>query len=251
MASSRSYSIIERACRWKQPVCNWGQGHHADGIRAKGIHGHGPLRSVPFADSNLNLTTFITTEKLYTEITGDSTLDVIDIQLKGKNQAQTVSKIKNLAGADATFSDSRQKNAETTQAFLTMAVFMYGFVLVIALISILNIINTMQTSVSAKTKYIGVMRAVGMSDKQLHKMIISEAGTYGITGCIAGVLLGAALQWFLIKKFLPGAHMTWQFPTLQVVLIFILVLMVILLSVVGPLKKIQSKGISDTIGSLQ
>lgn len=132
-----------------------------------------------------------------------------------------------------------------------MAVFMYGFVLVIALISILNIINTMQTSVSAKTKYIGVMRAVGMSDKQLHKMIISEAGTYGITGCIAGVLLGAALQWFLIKKFLPGAHMTWQFPTLQVVLIFILVLMVILLSVVGPLKKIQSKGISDTIGSLQ
>lgn len=209
------------------------------------------LRSVPFADSSLNLTTFITTEKLYTEITGDSTLDVIDIQLKGKNQAQTVSEIKNLMGSDGTFSDSRQKNAQSTQAFLTMAVFMYGFVLVIALISIINIINTMHTSVSAKTKYIGVMRAVGMSDKQLHKMIVSEAGTYGIAGCIAGVVLGAALQSFLVTTLLHGTHMTWKFPTLQVIIIFILILIVILFSVIGPLKKIKSQGISETIGALQ
>lgn len=140
--------------------------------------------------------------------------------------------------------------AQTTQAFLTVAVFVYGFVLVIALISILNIINTMQTSVSTKTRYIGVMRAVGMSNKQLHKMILSEAGTYGVTGGIAGVLLGVALQRFLITKLLAGAHMTWQIPTMQAILIFILILFV-LLSVIGPLKKIQSKGISETIGSLQ
>ncbi|WP_457943516.1 ABC transporter permease [Caproiciproducens sp. LBM24188] len=155
-----------------------------------------------------------------------------------------------MAGNDVTFFDSRQMIAQTTQAFLTVAVFVYGFVLVIALISILNIINTMQTSVSAKTRYIGVMRAVGMLDKQLHKMILSEAGTYGVTGGFAGVLLGVALQRFLITKLLAGAHMTWQIPTMQAILIFILILFV-LLSVIGPLKKIQSKGISETIGSLQ
>lgn len=209
------------------------------------------LRTVPFSDSNLNLATFITTEKLYTEITGDSTLDVIDIQLKGGNRENTVSEIKSMAGENVTFSDSRQKNAETTQAFLTMAVFMYGFVLVIALISILNIVNTMQTSISAKTKYIGVMRAVGMSGGQLRKMIVSEAGTYGITGCITGIILGTVLQKFLITEFLSGAHMTWKLPTTQIIIIFVLILAVILLSVIGPLKKIRSQGISETIGSLQ
>lgn len=209
------------------------------------------LRSVPFADDNLNLATFITTQKLYTEITGDSTLDVIDIQLKSGNQEHTVSTIKSMAGADATFSDSRQKNAQATQAFLTMAVFMYGFVFVIALISILNIINTMQTSVSAKTKYIGVMRAVGMSGRQLRKMIVSEAGTYGIAGCVTGIILGAALQRFLITELLSGAHMTWKFPTAQVIIIFILILIVILFSVIGPLKKIKARGVAETIGSLQ
>ncbi|MPL97782.1 hypothetical protein SDC9_43977 [bioreactor metagenome] len=42
------------------------------------------LRTVPFADSNLNLTTFITTEKQYAEITGDSTLKIIESSSKSK-----------------------------------------------------------------------------------------------------------------------------------------------------------------------
>ena len=209
------------------------------------------LRSVPFTDSSTNLVTFITTEKLYKEIVQDTKLDVIDIQLNRKDQEQTVSEIRKLVGNNVTFSDSRQKNAQATQAFLTMAVFTYGFVAVIALISILNIINTMQTSVSAKTKYIGMMRAVGMSRKQLYKMIFSEAAAYGISGCIVGVLGGVMLQKVLTVKVLSGAHLTWHFPTLQVIVIFSFILAVSVLAVISPLKKIQAMGISESIGSLQ
>ncbi len=211
----------------------------------------GILRKVPFADDRLNLTTFITTEKLYTEITGDSTLDAIDIQLTGKNQEQTISQIRSRIGENVTFTDSRQKNAEITQAFLTMAVFMYGFVIVIAFISILNIINTVHTSISAKTRYIGVMRAVGMSGGQLNKMIVSEAGTYAAAGCIAGLSLGTALQKLLVTKLLSSAHMAWHFPLKQVIIIFIITFMVTLVSAIGPLKRIRSGSISEAIGSLQ
>lgn len=209
------------------------------------------LRKVPFADNHPNLTTFITTEKLFTEITGDSTLDAIDIQLTDKNQEQTIAEIRSRIGSKVTFSDSRQKNAEVTQAFLTMAVFMYGFVIVIGVISILNIINTMQTSISAKTRAIGMMRAIGMSGSQLNNMIVSEAGTYAVTGCIAGLSLGTLLQKLLVTKLLEGAHMTWTFPFKQVIIIFIITFMVTLISVIGPLKKLKSRGISETIGSLQ
>ncbi len=207
------------------------------------------LRSVPFSDSSLNLTTFITTETLYTEMTGDSGFDVIDIQLKSQNQKETVNIIKEMAGTNITFSDLRQKNAEAAQAFLTMAVFIYGFVLVIALISILNIINTMQTSVSARISYIGVMRAIGMSGSQVYKMIISEAGAYGIAGCVAGEITGVLLQKFLIAGLLSGAHMTWKLPVAQMIIIFILILTVVLFSVTGPMKKIRTKGIPETISS--
>ncbi|MPN44973.1 hypothetical protein SDC9_192540 [bioreactor metagenome] len=132
-----------------------------------------------------------------------------------------------------------------------MAVFVYGFVVVIALISILNIISTMNTSVTSKMKYLGVLRAVGMSGKQLERMIASEASVYCASGTLAGCILGIILQRLLITKLLTAVKIVWVFPTVQVVCVFAAAFLVMRLSIVGPLKKIRARGISDTIGSLQ
>jgi len=210
----------------------------------------GILRSVPFSDSELNLATFITTEKIFTELTGASSYEVIDIQLDSRNQEQTISEIKAIAGSTIAFLDARQKNAEIDQTFFTMAVFVYGFVAVIAFISVLNIINTMNTSVAAKTRYLGVMRAVGMSGAQLDKMVLVEAATYSLTGCISGCILGIVLQKMLIENWLTRFKVIWEFPLIQIVLILIITLAVTVFSVTGPLKRIKSKGIADVVNSL-
>lgn len=210
----------------------------------------GRLRSVPFNDSKLNLATFIATEKLFTELAGESPYQIIDIQLKKRNQEQTVKEIKGMLDSSITLHDARQKNAELDQAFLTMAVFVYGFVAVIALISILNIINTMNTSVASKTRYLGVMRAVGMSGAQMDKMVLAEAATYSLTGCLAGCVLGVMLQRALIADLLSSFRIVWRFPLAQIILIWILTLLVTALSVISPLKRIKARGISEVIGSL-
>jgi putative ABC transport system permease protein len=208
------------------------------------------LRTVPFNDSKPSMTTFITTEKMFTELTGGSTFKIIDLQLDKSGQEQTLSEIKGMIDRSTSINDQRQKNNEVTQAFMTMAVFVYGFVAVIALISILNIINTMSTSVASKTRYLGVMRAVGMSGTQLKKMVLTEAVIYSLTGSIAGCILGIVLQKALITNLLSQYHITWKFPTIQIVLIFILILLLTVISVIGPLKRIKEKGISEVIGSL-
>lgn len=210
----------------------------------------GVLRTVPFADSKLNLTTIITTEKIFTELTGKMSYDALDIQLKRKNQEQTINAIKGLLDGSITFLDSRQKNAEMNQTFLTMAVFIYGFVAVIALISILNIISTMNTSVASKTKYLGVMRAVGMSGRQLNKMVLAEAATYGLIGCFTGCILGIMLQRALITNMLTSFQIIWKFPLVQIVLILIITILTTAFSIISPLKRIKAKGISEVIGSL-
>lgn len=205
------------------------------------------LRTVPFNDSVPSLTTFITTEKLFTALTGKSTIDVIDIQLDRWDQEQTINEIKGMLDDSISLYDQRQKNAEINGYFLTMAVFVYGFVAVIALISVLNIINTMNTSVASKTRYLGVMRAVGMSGAQLKKMVLAEALTYGLTGCIAGCILGVALQKVLITNYLPRLLAIWKFPFLQIVLILILTLLVTVISIISPLKRIKARGIAESI----
>ena len=210
----------------------------------------GILRSLPFSDSKLNLTTFIATEKLFTELTGDEALKVIDIQLKGKNQEQTIREIKSIAGDSATFLDSRQKNDEMDKTFMTMAVFIYGFVIVIAFISLLNIVNTMNTSVAAKTRYYGVMRAVGMTGGQLDRMVLAEAAAYSLIGCFAGCVLGILLQRALINNFMTHFKMVWKFPLAQVILIFVLSMLVTAISVISPLKRVKARGIADVVNSL-
>ncbi len=208
------------------------------------------LRSLPFSSPELAMTTFITTEKLFTELTGESAFKIIDLQLDKRGQEQTVSKIRNMLDRSVSLNDQRQKNDESTQAFMTMAVFIYGFVAVIALISILNIFNTMNTSVASKTQYLGVMRAVGMSGKQLDKMVFVEAATYSLMGSMAGCILGTALQKTLITTLLTHYHITWKFPYLQIGLILVTILLVSVFSVTSSLKRIKKRGISEVIGSL-
>ncbi|MCG9969893.1 ABC transporter permease [Pelotomaculum terephthalicicum JT] len=207
----------------------------------------GILRTVPFDSKELTLTTFITTEKLFTELTGGSAYKIIDIQLDRRNQEQAFQAIKSLAGNSITVLDARQKNAEIDQTFLTMAVFIYGFIAVIALISILNIINTMNTSVASKTRYLGVMRAVGMSNAQLSKMVLCEAATYSLTGCLAGCVLGIMLQKALVANWLSTFHIIWQFPIAEVVLIFILTMLITFFSIISPLRRIKAKSVSEVV----
>ncbi|WP_438490901.1 ABC transporter permease [Paenibacillus sp. IHBB 3054] len=210
----------------------------------------GILRSVPFNDSVLSMTMFITTEKLFTQLTGEESYQAIDIQLKKSGQEDTFNQIKSLLNSSTTVYDARQKNAETNQTFFTMAVFIYGFVLVIALISILNIINTMNTSVASKTRYLGVMRAIGMSGTQLDRMVTVEAATYSLSGCVIGSVAGIALQKALITFTLSSYHIVWKFPGAQIGLIFLLILVITVISVISPLKRIKKQGVSEVIGSL-
>lgn len=206
----------------------------------------GILDSIPYSTDTLSMTTFITTEKLFKEVSTDTLYQSVDIQLNAKNQEQTVSQIQEMIDETITFHDKRQLNTEADNAFMTVAVFIYGFVGVIALISILNIINTMNTSIAAKTKYFGTMRAIGMSGKQLNKMVLSQAITYSLTGCIAGCILGIFAQ----KKLLDFLAVTWTFPLWQVLLIIVICILTATLSVISPLKRIKDKGISENITSL-
>ena len=148
------------------------------------------------------------------------------------------------------FQDQRQSNEETNQLFFTMALFVYGFVVVIALISLLNIMNTMNTSVTSKASYLGVMRAIGMTGKQLNAMIIAEAGTYTLIGIIAGCTAGVLLQRFLIKNFMASLSVPWEFPTLQIIMIIIISALTAVISVISPIRRIRSKSIVDVVNAL-
>lgn len=76
------------------------------------------------------------------------------------------------------------------RAFLLLDILL-GLVGSIALaVSSLGIINTMVMSILERTREIGIMKAIGGSDRDVRGIFMVEAGTIGLLGGVAGIILG-------------------------------------------------------------
>jgi len=101
---------------------------------------------------------------------------------------EIVDALRAIAG-DNEFLDRREENelsAESRSSFGVFQMAAYGFLTIIALITIFNIMNSISMSVSARMRQYGAMRAVGMSVHQMTKMIAAEAVAYAVCGLIIG-----------------------------------------------------------------
>ncbi|MDD4849933.1 MAG: ABC transporter permease, partial [Gemmiger sp.] len=161
----------------------------------------GTLSDSPF-DRDENTETLICSEALFRQLTGQAGYTILDIQLKSDATDADVAAIRAAAGEGVTISDKRLSNRDVRGAYYSMALFLYGFLVVIALISALHIINSLAMSVAARMHQYGAMRAIGMGDAQLGRMIAAEAAVYAgsgmVLGCVAGLPLHRALFGWLV-----------------------------------------------------
>lgn len=100
-------------------------------------------------------------------------------------------------------------------------------ILLLFLFAILNLSNTIITNVISRRREFGVLRAVGLSRKQLLKMLYFENGLYAGISVSISVILGGAAGYFAVKRISEYGY-TYHFP-----LIPIFFLIAFIFSVVG------------------
>lgn len=130
-------------------------------------------------------------------------ISTILIKVQDSVSVETISDtIENLYGKRYHLSiEANTSVKETIFNLMDQAFSMFDLMAVLAVIvSSLGIINTLTMNVLERTREIGMLRAIGMSRKQVRQMILAEAGLMGIIGGILGLLFGI----FLSKIFLTG-----------------------------------------------
>ena len=143
------------------------------------------------------------------------------------------------------------QNKDTQNTYFMFCLFVYGFLAVITLITVIHTVNSISMSVSARTKQYGAMRAVGMDDLQIKKMISMETATYTIFGLFAGCGLGLPLHYFFYTQMITDYWGTqWQLPSASVAGILALLVIVSLLAPFLPAKRICNMPITATINEL-
>lgn len=219
----------------------------------------GVLGDVPYnygLDSSTDQVTdmVICSEELFRELTGENGYAVLDVQLRPDAADAQVQDIRRAMEAacrtGSSFSDRRISNREARGAGYSMSVFLYGFLAVIALIGFFNIINSMAMSVSARMREYGSMRAVGMSVRQLLRMIVGEAAAYTMFGVLFGCAAGLLLNRYLFRMLVTSRWGdAWSVPGWELLVILTVMVGSACLSVLGPAGQIRRLTIVDTTGN--
>ena len=71
------------------------------------------------------------------------------------------------------------------------------FLLLLALIAVVGIVNTMLMAVTERRREIGMMRAIGLRDREIRTVFGWEAAGIAAIGAVGGVAIGSGLVWFL------------------------------------------------------
>ena len=83
---------------------------------------------------------------------------------------------------------------KSQQAMITSVLNLFNVLLALAIIvSLFGIVNTLVLSIVERTREIGALRAIGMTRRQLKRMIRIESQITALIGAVIGIIVGVAL----------------------------------------------------------
>lgn len=196
--------------------------------------------------------TIICTEEIFMHLTGEPRYAVVDIQLDKNATESDIREIRNAAEANGfLLSDRRENNREVVGTYWAFTLLVYGFLALIAVISVFNIINSISMSVSARIRQYGAMLAVGMSIKQLIKTIRAETITYTLCGLFVGLAAGVPIHKKFYESFVTAYFgKAWETPVSSVIIITLFIIAASSAAIHTPAKRIRSMAITEIINEL-
>lgn len=181
--------------------------------------------------------------KKYFGVSGAQTVSVTivpdaDHKQVAEHVQQTVGTIPQCVVTDFT-AEIEAQNTFLAQKML----FFYGIAGVLLGISILHMMNSMQYLIVERRRELGILRAMGISDKDFYRMLFKEGIRYGVYSSIVSLLLYLVVQrvlyYYMVHVALylhPMAWISWQWLALMVVLNVVICIGVVLMVGRGLLK---------------
>lgn len=185
---------------------------------------------------------FITTPHVVADITGTASYNRLFLQAKPDvDHTPVVDYLKSLVQKDAAYNyNDRVKELEQVKNdATTLNIFLYGFIGVIVAIAFLNILNTVSTNLILRSKEFAVLKAIGMTQRGIQRMVLTEGLFYGAFAALYGSLLGTGLS-YAVSYLLRGiVQIDWVIPWVTLVLASLGAIAATLLATLIPMKKLN------------
>jgi putative ABC transport system permease protein len=102
-------------------------------------------------------------------------------------------------------------NSQALQTLMTN-LFFYGFLALITLIGVTNIINTVDSNINLRRREIAMLKSVGLTPGGFRRMLRYESLFYGLTALLYGLPLGIALSVVIYYQFGGVSSFSFSLP---------------------------------------
>ena len=143
-----------------------------------------------------------------------------------------------------------ETDRQLAESFAQIQLLAWGLILFVALIGLLNIINTVYTNIHTRVTEIGTQRAIGMSAGSLFKVFLWEGAYYGMIAAAIGSVAGYACTIFVEAAATNEIRLV-AVPVLPIVEAAALAIAACLLATCVPLRRISKMSMVESIEAVE
>lgn len=198
--------------------------------------------------STLNEGSVLVSEDYFKKLFGeDNDYTTRVVVIDSADPANTVEYINNLDIENLDVFNINEQKEQMNAIVLIIAIFAYGFIIVISLIGITNVFNTINTNMRLRSKEFAMLKSIGMTKKEFNRMIRLESLFYGLKSLLIGVPLGLLGGYAIFKATGNTIMLDYSFPTMAVLISIVFVFSVVWLIMKLSISKVNKQNIIETI----
>ncbi len=175
----------------------------------------------------------------------DSTIFIATADDAGED---TVADVESVLATDPTARVETTKDYIDDQAgsINQLLILLYGLLAMSVVVALIGIVNTMALSIHERTRELGVLRAVGMTARQLRRTIRYESTIIALIGTFVGMILGVFFGW-LVSKLTEDVFPAFTVPWASLVAIAVVGIVAGFLAGVLPARRAGKLNVLDAI----
>ncbi|MGH2968988.1 MAG: ABC transporter permease [Solirubrobacteraceae bacterium] len=128
------------------------------------------------------------------------------------------------------FKDEQNKQVDTLVGLV------YALLSLSVIVALLGIVNTLALSVHERTRELGLLRAVGMSRRQVRRMVRAESVITAAIGAVLGIVLGVAFA-AIVSRPLADEGFVFELPVATLIVVAVLAALAGVLAAIPPARR--------------
>lgn len=207
-----------------------------------------------FHGSNvLGVPTIYVSSSVLNKLDNNLNIDRICIDVKDKYDSKVKSKLKTIASENRLVLESKTDMIESfNKSSVMMNVVGGGISIILIFIGLLNFINVMVTNVNVRLQELAIMESIGMTKKQIKKMLIIEGAYYASITTLLTCTLGMGVVYLIAQLTKNIAdYAEFVFPGMELIFLITLIFAVCLITPVMAYKYSSKKTVTERLREIE